>query len=167
MNRAVNDGRDMNVWEQSHNGKGRELPRAVPGDDGSNSSASRFFMTADWSLDIAERLAQADPVYYCAKAAHAERDQGLLGHIACVATADAAVVHEGDPRQTTCHYRLDATGQPVRDKDGKIIWSHCRRNGHPTVKPALTLCKWLATLLFATCRICTQAHPRTILRNVE
>ena len=40
-------------------------------------NASRFFYTADWSLDVAEQLAQADPVRYCAKASRAERDSGL------------------------------------------------------------------------------------------
>lgn len=41
--------------------------------------ASRFFMTADWSLDVAERLAQADPVFYCGKASSSERSKGLDG----------------------------------------------------------------------------------------
>jgi hypothetical protein len=38
---------------------------------------SRFFHVSDWSLDIAERLAQADPVFYCAKSSRSERDAGL------------------------------------------------------------------------------------------
>jgi hypothetical protein len=43
----------------------------------SQGSASRFFHVSDWSLDVAEQLAQADPVYYCAKASASERHQGL------------------------------------------------------------------------------------------
>lgn len=42
-------------------------------------NASRFFYTADWALDVAEQLAQADPVRYVAKASRAERDGGLEG----------------------------------------------------------------------------------------
>lgn len=34
----------------------------------------------------------------------------------------------------------------MRDSEGHIIYSDCRRNGHPTVKP-LALARWLATLL--------------------
>jgi hypothetical protein len=112
--------------------------------DGSN--ASRFFMTADWSLDIAERLAQADPVYYCAKAASSEREQGLRGHLACVGAHDPLVVHQDNPFVTTRHYRVDADGTPVLHSDGTPVWTPCRRNGHPTQKP-LTLVQWLATLL--------------------
>lgn len=72
-------------------------PTALYGDTG---TASRFFFTADWSLDVAEQLAAASPVYYAAKASRRERDSGVAG-----------------------------------------------RNSHCTVKPALTLCRWLATLL--------------------
>ena len=41
--------------------------------------ASRFFFNADWSLDIAERLAGVDAVRYCAKAGRREREAGLEG----------------------------------------------------------------------------------------
>lgn len=40
-------------------------------------NASRFFYTADWALEVAEQLAQADPVRYEAKASRSERDSGL------------------------------------------------------------------------------------------
>lgn len=42
-------------------------------------TAARFFFQADWSYEIAERLAAADPVRYCPKSARGERDQGLEG----------------------------------------------------------------------------------------
>ena len=38
---------------------------------------SRFFFQADWALEVAEQLAQADPVRYEAKASQAERSAGL------------------------------------------------------------------------------------------
>jgi hypothetical protein len=41
--------------------------------------ASRYMMTADWSLDVAEQLAHADPVFYTGKASQAERSEGLPG----------------------------------------------------------------------------------------
>jgi hypothetical protein len=52
---------------------------AMYGSYGDSGAASRFFFTADWALDVAEQLAQADPVYYCAKASASERHQGLEG----------------------------------------------------------------------------------------
>ena len=41
--------------------------------------ASRFFHVSDWAMEVAEQLAQADPVRYTAKASRSERDQGLPG----------------------------------------------------------------------------------------
>lgn len=38
---------------------------------------SRFFHVSSWSLDVAERLSQADPVYYCSKSSTRERSTGL------------------------------------------------------------------------------------------
>lgn len=46
---------------------------------GDSGPASRFFFTADWSLDVAEQLAQAEPAYYCPKASAAERHAGTGG----------------------------------------------------------------------------------------
>jgi hypothetical protein len=43
----------------------------------STGPASRFFFTADWSLDVAEQLVHADPLRYQAKASRAERDAGM------------------------------------------------------------------------------------------
>jgi hypothetical protein len=44
-------------------------------EDGGN--ASRFFHSSDWSFEVAEQLAQANPVYYAAKASKRERSAGL------------------------------------------------------------------------------------------
>lgn len=44
---------------------------------GDTGPVSRFFPTMYWSLDIAERLATADPIQYCAKASSGERTAGL------------------------------------------------------------------------------------------
>jgi DNA modification methylase len=131
---------------------------AMPGSNGSEGStgydaiggASRFFQVSDWSLDIAERLAEADPVRYCAKAASAEREAGLLGHLPCLSANDPDVTHDGDPVHTRRHYRRQTEQPPSIDADGTITYpvqyTACRRNGHPTQKP-LTLVQWLATLL--------------------
>ena len=42
-------------------------------------TAARFFFQADWSYEVAERLARADPVWYAPKASRKERDMGLEG----------------------------------------------------------------------------------------
>jgi hypothetical protein len=44
---------------------------------GDTGPASRFMYTADWALDVAEQLAQADPVFYTGKASRGERNAGL------------------------------------------------------------------------------------------
>jgi DNA modification methylase len=46
---------------------------------GDTGPASRFFQTADWSLDVAEQLDKANPVFYCGKASASERHAGLHG----------------------------------------------------------------------------------------
>jgi len=88
-------------------------------------TAARFYPNPDWSYEIAERLAGADPVLYQAKASRTERENGLIGHIPC------AVCGCYD---TETH--RDAKGQEHK----------CRRAIHPTVKP-ISLCVWLAKLL--------------------
>jgi hypothetical protein len=121
--------------------------------DGSN--ASRFFATMDWSLDIAERLAQADPAFYCAKASRGERDTGLEGEVQRRTTA------YGQIKVRTCRVcgsrRNDGMPYPTSPSCGHDDWSWqdvtaegsrggSARNPHPTVKP-LKLTQWLATLL--------------------
>lgn len=46
---------------------------------GDSGGASRFYHNADWNAEVAERLADADPVRYQAKASRRERDSGLDG----------------------------------------------------------------------------------------
>lgn len=58
----------------SYCGGYKPTPFAAHGDIG---TAARFFHNPDWSLDIAERLAAAEPVRYVAKASRRERSCGL------------------------------------------------------------------------------------------
>ena len=44
---------------------------------GNSGTASRFFHNSDWSIEVAERIAAADPMRYEAKASRGERDNGL------------------------------------------------------------------------------------------
>lgn len=77
---------------------------------------SRFF------YNVSEAIDEADPVFYCPKASHEERDAGC-GHLPmrCYATQRPPY---GDPEVV-----------PMES-----------RNPHPTLKP-LDLCRYLATLL--------------------
>jgi hypothetical protein len=66
-------------WRQN---EGRVDPRraaAAYNRDPDKGRASRFFHVSDFSLDVAEQLDHASPVYYCAKASRAERQAGLNG----------------------------------------------------------------------------------------
>lgn len=93
----------------------------APDDSG---SASRYFYNADWHYEVAEQLADADPVRYEAKASTAERNRGL----------DALPAQTvGDGRQTP----IDNAYQRGKTE---------RHNTHPTVKP-IGLTQWLAKLL--------------------
>lgn len=95
-------------------------------------TAARFFHQSDWSHEIAERLAMADPVRYCAKASRRERDVGL-GKIELSLTTNADKWATNDRRSGTAR-------QPTEWKQKSV------RNPHPTIKP-IALCRWLATLL--------------------
>jgi len=44
---------------------------------GDKGTAARFFFQADWSHEIAERIADSDPVYYCPKAPRKQRTAGI------------------------------------------------------------------------------------------
>lgn len=87
-------------------------------------TAARFFYQADWSYEIAERLACVDPVFYCAKAASAERDAGLDAF-------PPVVIDDGREKSIDNAYQRGET---------------TRRNPHPTLK-AIRLTQHLATLL--------------------
>jgi hypothetical protein len=54
--------------------KGQPYPQAY---EASSGPVSRFYPQFGWADDIAERLALADPLHYCAKASQAERSAGL------------------------------------------------------------------------------------------
>jgi hypothetical protein len=123
--------------------------------EASTGHASRFFHVSDWSLDIAERLAQVDPVFYTAKASRAERDAGLSGTI----QRRTAAYGEIKVRQCRiCHSRRnDGQRSSPIPSCGHDDWEWVNvtdagsrggpcYNPHPTVKP-LKLTQWLATLL--------------------
>lgn len=91
---------------------------------GDSGTAARFFYQADWSCDIYEQLASADPVYYTAKASTTERNAGL------------------DSLPTRTRNRVNPGGL-----ENEPRWAPTQaKNIHPTVKP-ISLTKYLATLL--------------------
>jgi len=117
----------------------------APHDD--SGTAARYFWQADWSLDIAERIAMADPAIYTAKANRAEREAGLDPRtVAMMRLLDDSDDDSALPQSA----RFEAT--TVDDGRKKSIdnpfqrGETTRRNIHPTVKP-LTLARYLATLL--------------------
>jgi len=121
----VNQSRSQGGVPGFCNGKGIAIPGQNTYSD--TGTASRFFFQADWSYEIAERLATSDPVFYCAKASRRERDSGL----------DEMPPHKRPGLFDDDNYEWT---------DGKHKIAKPRRNHHPTVKP-IKLCKWLATLL--------------------
>lgn len=110
------------------------LKQGATGHDGRKMDAgncSRFFPNHDYSLDIAERIAAADPVAYVAKASRRERNAGCEG----LEERDGSV---GDRRPS------GSMSQRIHADEGRPETR--ARNPHPTVKP-LALARWLATLL--------------------
>jgi len=96
----------------------------APEQYGDTGTAARFFQQSDWSYEVAERLALADPVRYQSKASRRERDAGL----------------DGLPEQT--FNRVNPGGL-----ENEPRWAPTQvRNIHPCVKP-IALTRWLATLL--------------------
>lgn len=104
-------------------------------------TCARFYPNPDYHLETAERLAAADSVRYCAKAARGERDAGL-------AAIQPQLV------QTGCggDFPTDDQGRR-RDRFKASV-----RNNHPCCKP-LSLCIWLAKLLLPP----PEYAPRRIL----
>lgn len=118
-------------WQrQSHNNPAYQ--HIVGGYD-DKGTAARFFFQSDWSYEIAERLALADPVRYVAKASRRERDAGLDGFGTLKHTTMSGA-HINKPEHQ-CSDGAKRTG--IRQ---------IARNPHPTVKP-IALVRWLATLL--------------------
>lgn len=91
-------------------------------------TAARFFFQADWAAEVAEQLANADPVFYQAKAGRKERDAGLDGF---------GITQKPGARPDS----KDLSGK-FPDHDHREVG----RNPHPTIKP-LALARYLAGLL--------------------
>lgn len=92
---------------------------------GDSGPASRFFYTADWNHEAAERLAESEAVKYQAKAGRRERDSGL--------TSGNLLPNAGK--------RTLSGGKDTRGRPAAIVY-----NPHPTVK-SISLNRWLASLL--------------------
>ncbi len=91
--------------------------------------ASRFFFR------VSEKIDEADPVYYSAKASRGEREAGLDGR------TETELSHK--------YGSIRGDGHKFTAPDGTTHSSGVTtpsRNPHPTVKP-LSLCEYLATLL--------------------
>jgi site-specific DNA-methyltransferase (adenine-specific) len=103
----------------------------VPGPFHNDSGgASRFYVNADWQHEVAEQLAQADPVRYVPKAAKKERNSGLDDFY-----------WRRNKASPTGFVRVSQEEWEKLDKRQRA-----RGNIHPTQKP-ISLTKWLATLL--------------------
>ncbi len=101
---------------------------------GDTGTAARFFFQSDWSYEVAEQLANADPVRYQAKASRSERNAGLE-HL--------------PERERTTQGRDIVTTIDRKDGKGRVPVNakiQPAQNHHPTVKP-IALARWLATLL--------------------
>lgn len=122
--------------QDSYNHPGREfvasLGESVQAYEANEGTAARFFFNADY---MAERLEDADPVIYQAKAGRKERDAGL----------------DEMPLSAWQTMGSGIGGQPDQHRANN-------RNVHPTVKP-IALTKHLATLLLPP----KEYAPRRIL----
>lgn len=109
------------TWRQMEN-RADNFTRATDYDmEGSTGTAARYFYNADW---MTERLEDADPLIYQAKASTAEREAGL-----------------DDFEPTTVD---DGRDKPI--DNAYLRGETKRRNIHPTIKP-IALARHLATLL--------------------
>lgn len=148
--------------ENVYNGGYNRMPHTARDDTG---TAARFFYNADWQY---ERLEQADPVGYFAKASKSEREAGLDDmqvrllrewygdDVEAFEDAVDGMAVYGDYAGTSEHgsnmgsRRFDTA--TINDGRAKSIDNPYqrgetkRKNIHPTVKP-IALSRWLATLL--------------------
>lgn len=98
--------------------------------------ASRFFQQADWSHEVAEQIAGADPVHYCPKAAKKERTRGLDDFYWRI-----------DKSAPIGFVRIDkALGQEEEQAGKHMRLRAPQGNIHSTVKP-ISLDVWLCRLL--------------------
>lgn len=88
---------------------------------GDSGAVSRYFFQSHY---LYERLEQADPIFYCAKASRKERDAGL------------------EKLPSGIRNRVNPGGLENEPRFAPVV----AKNTHPTVK-SIALTKWLATLL--------------------
>jgi len=124
--------------QQACYGKQYSNDRYTHSQHNDSGDCTRYFFNADWSYEIAERLATVDPVFYTPKASRRERDAGLEKM-----PTDVSHAAYGDFKGTPEH---------ATNMKGK------QRNPHPTVKP-ISLNRYLAGLLLAP----SEYAPRRIL----
>lgn len=116
---------------------------------------SRFYHNADWHYEVAEQLAQTDPVRYCPKAAKKERNNGLADFY-WRKDKEAAI---GFVRVSLEEWEeLGREEARIKKETGKRVRLRAQGNIHPTQKP-IALTKWLATLLLPP----KEYAPRRIL----
>lgn len=115
-------------------------------------TAARFFYNADWQY---ERLEQADPVGYFAKASKSEREAGLDDMQVRLLREWYGMDETEEIEEFDLARRTD--GRETEHETGHLRTSP-RRNVHPCVKP-IALNRWLATLLLPPARY----TPRRLL----
>jgi len=102
----------------------------LDGTYGDSGGASRFYVNANWTHEVAEQLAQADPVRYCPKSPKKERNSGLDDFY-----------WQRDKASSTGFVRVSKEEWEALPKRQRA-----RGNIHSTVKP-INLLVWLCKLL--------------------
>lgn len=122
---------------------------------GDTGGASRFYHNADWSHEIAERLATSDPVRYCPKSAKRERASGLDDFYWRKDKSSPI----GFTRITEEEWEaLGVEEERVKKETGKRVSLRAQGNIHPCVKP-ISLIKWISSLSLPP----KEYAPRSIL----
>jgi len=129
----IRDGNGTELGQGSgwnrHNNK-----ESISNQHGDSGTAARFFYQPDWSYEIMERIENADPFFYCAKANKAERDIGLNKEYEEVPYSKYRKNYK-TTKDFVTHY-----------PDGSLRPVNPIKNPHTTVKP-ISLNKYLASLL--------------------
>jgi len=116
---------------------------------------NRERVSADWSHEIAERLATNDPVHYCPKAAKSERSKGL-DDFYWRKDKESPI---GFVRITREEWEaLGEEEKRIKAETGKRVSLRAQGNIHVTVKP-ISLLIWLCRLLSSP----KEYAPRRIL----
>ncbi len=114
--------------------------------------AARYFQQCDWTYEIEERIAAADPVRYCAKASKSEREAGLDPLQIRLSGMMEIEPPQRTGRQVYGQFAEDFPettvddGRPTPIDNAYLRGETRRRNTHPTIKP-ISLTRYLATLL--------------------